>query len=149
MHLSMWTIWFVVAIITAIIEMISPTFGFIFVSAASLVACFAAILHVPWFLQAILFCVTVLVCLFLIRPRLHQKFGSVGVPNKIEKLIGQRALVTEAIDLQRGTGRVLVHGEDWAARCLDPISLGSEVVIEGIDGITLLVVFIGEGDKNA
>ena len=61
------------------------------------------------------------------------------VPSRVEKLVGQRGQVTQAIDVVLGQGRVTVAGEDWAAQSASPIAQGTEVVVEGFDGIVLQV----------
>lgn len=61
------------------------------------------------------------------------------VTNGREGLIGQEARVIEPLD---PTGRVRLHGENWAAR-LDPpegsMPVGETVAILGLDHLTLLV----------
>ena len=61
------------------------------------------------------------------------------MPSRTEALAGKLAHVTEAIDPVRGTGRVNVAGEDWAARSAAPVPAGAEVRVDGADGIVLLV----------
>jgi membrane protein implicated in regulation of membrane protease activity len=47
--------------------------------------------------------------------------------------------VTDDIDPTRGTGRVNVGGQDWAARSPDPLALGTKVRVVGANGIVLEV----------
>ncbi len=65
-----------------------------------------------------------------------------GVRTNTDALIGQRGLVTEAVALH-APGQVRLHGEVWRARPAEsadgPLEPGTEVVIEGVDGVTLLV----------
>jgi len=71
---------------------------------------------------------------------LNERGGGAGpVPSRTEKLVGQRGVLTEAIDPIRGTGRVNVGGDDWAARADKPLPAGAEVVVDGADGIVLRV----------
>ncbi len=53
-----------------------------------------------------------------------------------EALIGERGHVTTRIDR---VGAVSVHGELWRARAEEPIDVGTEVVVVGVDGLTLTV----------
>ena len=59
--------------------------------------------------------------------------------SRTEALMGETGQVTEAIDPVLGTGRVVVNGHDWAARSMDPIAVGTQVMVDGSDGIVLLV----------
>ena len=53
-----------------------------------------------------------------------------------EAIIGERGLVTARIDR---VGAVSVHGELWRARAEEPIETGTEIVVVGVDGLTLTV----------
>ena len=65
-----------------------------------------------------------------------------GVRTNTDALIGQRALVTLAI-VAHQPGQVRLRGEVWRARHAadEPATLeaGTEVMVEGVDGVTLLV----------
>jgi membrane protein implicated in regulation of membrane protease activity len=54
----------------------------------------------------------------------------------VEALIGQRAVV--AADC-RPVGQVRVVGELWQARCDSGADVGDEVIVEALDGLTLVV----------
>lgn len=137
---SGWAVWFLVALLAAIVEIVSPTFGFIFVSGAALVSFLFAALGVAWFWQLLVFAITVVVGLLLVRPRLNRAFGSTKpVPSRAERLLGLQGVVTEEINPVQGTGRVLVGGEDWSARSIDRIPIGTHVVVDHIEGIVLIV----------
>ncbi len=64
------------------------------------------------------------------------------VPTNIDALIGQRALVTQKLT-EHEPGQVRVRDEVWRARPAagqgDAIENGTEVLVEGVDGVTLLV----------
>lgn len=137
---SGWAVWFLVALLAAIVEIVSPTFGFIFVSGAALVSFLVAALGAAWFWQLLVFAIAVVVGLLLVRPRLNRMFGSTKpVPSRAERLLGLQGVVTEEINPIHGTGRVLVGGEDWSARSMDRIPVGTHVVVDHIEGIVLIV----------
>jgi membrane-bound serine protease (ClpP class) len=54
----------------------------------------------------------------------------------VEALIGQRALVAAEC---RPVGQVRLAGELWQARCDRGADVGEEVVVEALDGLTLVV----------
>lgn len=80
----------------------------------------------------------------VLTTRKHQKrFEGQGFVDRTRIVIGQRARVTEAIDPVLGTGRVVIGGADWAARSRGTVALGSEVVVQAVDGIVVEVEPIG------
>ncbi len=143
-------IWAIVGIAAAIVELLTPFFGFIFVTAAALVAGIAASLHLPVFGQVIVFSIALFLFLWLVRPPIAARLaGSRGVPSRMERLAGSEGRVTEPIDPVLGTGRVNVAGEDWAARSRQAIPAGATVVVEGADGIVLHVALLrNSGDST-
>lgn len=56
-----------------------------------------------------------------------------------EGMIGQEGVVVLAVPGGREPGRILVHGERWAARCEDTLKEGARVRVLVIDGLTLEV----------
>jgi membrane protein implicated in regulation of membrane protease activity len=131
--------WILLAIVAAILEIVSPLFGFLFVTGAAFVAAGTAILGLSLTVQLVLFVIVLLLSLVLLRPRLLVILGTQSVPSRTESLIGKIGLVTEAIDPILGSGRVTVGGEDWAARSLTPLPVGTRVHVTGADGIILEV----------
>lgn len=132
--------WLVLAILAAIVEVLSPLFGFIFVTVAALVAGVLGALGLPLMGQLLVFGVSLFVCLALIRPRVVARIApAAGVPSRTERLIGARGRVIETIDAVQGTGRVVVEGSDWAAQSALVLPVGTEVVVSGADGIVLRV----------
>jgi membrane-bound serine protease (ClpP class) len=51
-------------------------------------------------------------------------------------LVGRSAQV---LDWSGTTGHVFVHGERWAARSLEPLSVGQSVEVQRLEGLTLVV----------
>jgi membrane protein implicated in regulation of membrane protease activity len=134
-----WTaLWLIAALVAGIVEILVPLFGFVFVSVAAVVAALGSATGLSVATQVVLFAVTLAVSLALLRP-LAKKMGARGVPTRTEALVGRRAQVVAPIDPVLGTGRVNVGGDDWAARSATALPAGAEVVVEGADGIVLLV----------
>ena len=65
-----------------------------------------------------------------------------GIHTNTDALIGQRALVTQALSAH-APGQVRLRDEVWRARPAAgeaaALEAGSEVIVEGVDGVTLLV----------
>ena len=134
------TIWWILVAIGAIgIEVALTNFVFFFVALAALVAALLASIGLGPVVQASVFAVAAgFMPVFLRRP-IMRRFAGRGVPSRTDTLIGATAEVTEAIDPVRGTGRVLVGGQDWAARSENAVPAGSTVTVVEADGIVLIV----------
>ncbi len=65
-----------------------------------------------------------------------------GLPSNTDALLGQRGRVVSALTVH-DPGQVKVRDEVWRARPApgqaEPIEPGTEVTVEGVDGVTLLV----------
>jgi len=90
-------------------------------------------------LQFIIFAIAAIALPLLFRGPLLAHLGGRGVPSRTDGLLGETAVVIEAIDPVRGTGRVSLHGQDWMARCAVPVAVGKTTEVIGADGIVLLV----------
>jgi membrane protein implicated in regulation of membrane protease activity len=132
--------WLAVALVAAIIEVSVPHFGLAFVGVGAVAAAAVAYLGFSLTAQLGTFVVVLIVSLALLRSRLVALFGAArGVPSRTAALVGSHGIVTHEIDRTVGTGRVNVGGEDWAARCTEPIPIGRKVLVTGADGIVLEV----------
>lgn len=132
-------VWVATAIVAAIAEISIPHFGLIFVAMGAVVAAGASALGGGLAAQIVLFTVTLVGSFVTLRPMLLGKMHGPGVPGRTETLIGRGGVVTEAIDSIRGTGRVNIGGEDWAARSTTDVEQGARIRVVGADGIVLEV----------
>ena len=132
-------LWVVIAIVSAIVEVLIPHFGLIFVAIGALVAALAAAFHAGGFAQVAVFSVALVASFTLLRAQLLSKFHSRGVPSRTDTLIGREAIVTHDIDPTLGGGRVNVAGQDWAAHSSTAVAAGERVRVVSADGIVLEV----------
>ncbi|MEP7307915.1 MAG: NfeD family protein [Acidobacteriota bacterium] len=133
--------WAALAIVAAVVEILTPQFGYIFLSAGAVAGALVAILGGALGWQILTFAVVVTVSLALLRPRMVGWLGRApGVPSRTDTLIGKQGQVTEAINPTLGTGRIIVAGEDWAARSTSVVAAGVDVRVVGADGIVLEVL---------
>jgi len=138
--MTLFAVWLAVALLAGIVEMIVPALVCLFLAVAAVLTAGLAWLGFSPAVQVVFFAVASVLLLLVVRPILATKrLGGAGVPSRTEALAGKLAHVTEAIDPVRGTGRVNVAGEDWAARSSAPVPEGAEVRVDGADGIVLLV----------
>src|SRR5678816_3568435 len=132
-------IWIGLAVVAIGIELVVTSFIFLFVAVAALVASILAALTIGLPIQLVVFAMLALLLPVLLRRNLVQRFSGRGVPSRTEALVGETGEVTETIDPVRGTGRVVVNGQDWAARCVEPVPAGARVEVLDADGIVLIV----------
>jgi membrane protein implicated in regulation of membrane protease activity len=132
-------LWLVVAFIATVLEVSIPHFGSAFVGAGAIAAAAASFLGFGLSVQLTTFIVVMVVSLVTLRSRLLGRLGGRGVPSRTEPLIGRHGIVTHDIEPTLGTGRVTVGGEDWAARSIDAIPVGTRISVTGADGIVLEV----------
>lgn len=132
-------IWVALAILAAIVEVSIPHFGVIFVSVGAIAGAIVSSLGYDSTAQIIVFIAAMGLSLGLLRPQLLKRLGARGVPSRTDVLIGKEGLVTQDIDARLGSGRVIVAGEDWAARAATPLAAGTKIRVLGADGIVLEV----------
>jgi len=139
--MSTWVVWVVVAGVLAIGEIVSLSFFMGPIAVAAVLAAVAALLGAGTALQMLVFIVTSIASLGVLRPiaRRHLK-----TPAKIRTgtaaLVGSRAVVLERVDGDGGT--VKLAGEVWSARAYDDdevLEPGARVQVMQIEGATALV----------
>jgi len=131
--------WFAAALIALAIEAFNQQLVLLFVALAALIAGGLAELGVSPWLQFTVFGASSILLPLLFRRPLLDRFAGRGVPSRTDVLLGESAVVLEAIDPVHLTGRVALHGQDWMARASVPLPKGATVTVEGADGIVLLV----------
>jgi len=132
--------WLALALVSAIVEVSIPHFGFAFVGAGALAAALMAFFGFSVPTQVATFVVVLIVSIVGLRSGLVRLIsGKGGVPSRTDTLIGLLGQVTQDIDPMLGTGRVIVSGQDWAARSTEPIPAGTKVKVAAADGIILEV----------
>ena len=92
--------------------------------------------------QVIVFLIVSLVLVLLIRPLAQKKFNSEHIRTNAQTLIGEEAVVIEPIDNLLSTGRVMIRGQEWAARSVDEkqkFKKDDVVSVVSISGVKLMV----------
>ena len=135
-QLILWAVIFIVSVIAelATMQLVSVWF------AIGAVAAFIASFFLPFGLQLAVFAVVSVICFIASRP-LIKKLMVNFTPTNIDKEIGSRALVIEAIDEKNKTGRIRLNGVDWNAYTIDGslIEKDEPVVVKQISGTKVLV----------
>ena len=135
-----WFFWVVVAVVMAVVEVMSLGLITMWFVVGALAALVASLLGADLFVQCAVFLVVSIVLLVALRPAVlkYRKKGASTEPT----LVGQRAVVEERIDNDRMVGRVRTSDNmTWAARSADgaPIEEGASVAIVAQESIKLVV----------
>lgn len=133
-------IWFAVGLVLAGLEMVVPGVYLIWLAVAALVTGAIVFVSAPSLLmQMVCFIFLALIAVFSAKRFLRDTPIVSSDPllnNRLGRLIGQTARVTDAIE--SGSGRVRVGDGEWLARGPD-LAVGERVRIVGSDGSYLVV----------
>ncbi len=143
--------WLILMAVLLVIEIATLGLTTIWFAAGALVACIAAVVDAPIWLQAALFVVVSVLLLIFTRPLATKYLNSRTSKTNAESLVGRTAKVTKTINNIQAEGQVVVGGMEWTARSTDEnvvIPEGAVVMIHGISGVKLIVSEKKEGMKN-
>ena len=135
-------IWIVLIIVFALAEIATVGLTSIWFAGGALAAllCCAVGLNVVW--QIAVFIVVSLILLFFTRPWALKYLKPHLTRTNYEGNIGQDVCVTEAIDNRKGTGTVVLKGQEWTARAYEDgktYEAGMIVKVQEIRGVTMYV----------
>lgn len=143
-------VWFVIAILFFLGEVLTSGFVMAAFGVGALVATLAALLGATLPVQLIVFIVTSGVGVLLSRRFADRITGPQAQGVGIDRVIGKRAVVLEAIDPMTATGMVRVEREEWRADAAGnvPIPAGAVVEVLAVEGTRLKVRQV-PGDEPA
>ena len=135
------TFWLIVFVALLIIEIVTMGLTTIWFAGGALVSFLAAYIGFGVGVQVAVFLIVSILLLVLTRPIAVKFFNQERQKTNADSLIGQKAVVKEAIDIIQATGRVEVNGMEWSAKTEEPgvIEVDTIVVIKGIQGVKLIV----------
>lgn len=135
-------IWLILLVAFVLIEVLTLGLTTIWFAGGSLVGLLVSLTGVGFLVQVILFLVVSFVLLLLVRPYAHRHFNKERVRTNAQTLIGETAIVIEPVDNLRAQGRVIVHGQEWAARNQkegELLDKDTHVRVTDISGVKLIV----------
>lgn len=140
-------IWIIAGVVALIIELLSVTFFMLWVAGGCFVAALVAallpgVVWAPW----AAFVVATAVLLYLGRPLAERLQHEELTLSNVDAMVGQEAIVLEAIDPVENTGRVRIGSDEWRARADERIEGGQKVCVLGVEGATLVVTEWTAGD---
>ncbi|MGY2062734.1 NfeD family protein [Nocardia gipuzkoensis] len=135
-------VWLVAGLLLAAAEMLTGDLTLLMLGGAALLtAGVAGVAGTSILIDAIVFGVTAIGLLFLVRPMLLRRFAvPPPTPTNVHALPGKTAKVLETVDGDHG--QVKIGGEVWSARPLDPSEVypaGETVYVMKIDGAHAVV----------
>ncbi len=134
--------WLVLFVVLLVIEIFTMGLTTIWFAGGAILAFVLAYVGFGLPVQIIVFLLASIILLVLTRPLAVKFFNKERQKTNAESLIGQKAIVLEDIDTLHGTGRAEVNGMEWSAKTDEVgeiIEAGTVVVIEGIQGVKLIV----------
>ena len=133
-------VWLVVCVLFAVSEAMTAGLVTIWFALGAFVASIVSIFTDNFLVQLTIFVVVSVISLVYTKPLFNKYISKKIVRTNAESLIGDRAVVTVAIERNK-RGRVDVTGPDWAATTRDgkEIKVGQEVLVVGISGVALIV----------
>ncbi|MDO5142729.1 MAG: NfeD family protein [Eubacteriales bacterium] len=134
-------VWVAVIIVCVVVEAVSLDLAAIWFAVGGVAALIAASIGLRVPTQLVLFVLFSAVLLALVRPLCRRFLRTKNEPTNADRIIGETAVVLEAIDNIRETGAVKVLGAVWSARSADdaPIPAGATVRVVAIRGVKAIV----------
>jgi len=133
----LWLIWFIIALVLFILEMIAGDFIVASVGVGCLVASGASLIGISLEGQFLAFILATLALMLGVRPRLKALLYRTADPQATgaAALIGQTATIVEPVGDRNSPGRVKLGSEEWRAytgdgRVLDPPLLVTVLAVE-------------------
>lgn len=139
----MWNIifWAVLTVVLIVAEIATVQLVSVWFAAGGLCAFIASLCGLPIGWQLAIFVAVSFILLFATRPIVKKLVGK-KVKTNIDAVINCECVVHEDIDNLHSTGRVMLEGQDWAARNIDgneTIEKGETCVVCEVHGVTLFV----------
>lgn len=134
--------WLAIFVASLIIEIVTLGLTTIWFALGALVAFVFAIIGFGFYVQVAVFLIASVLLFAMTRPIAVKYFNQERAKTNAEALIGQYAIVTEAIDTMQAAGRVEIQGMEWSAKTDEPdgkIAKDKVVVVDGIQGVKLIV----------
>jgi membrane protein implicated in regulation of membrane protease activity len=135
--------WVIVAIVFAIVEIMTVAFFAVFISIGALGAAVASLLHFNLLVQTIVLAVLGVAGILIARPFLVERLhiGRPTLRSGADSMVGQQAVLLEPILGVGQPGHVKIAGELWPALTEDgsPVPANTLVVVTALRSTTLIV----------
>jgi len=134
----MTVVWLVAIGVLVLIELLTYGLYFAALAVAAIVPLILSLFGVPVWIQALGFLGAATLALVYVKPLIRRWQGE--KPERMTNvlsLVGKEGIVLEEVTDR--SGLIKVWGEEWTARSEAPIAKSKKVVVEKIDGASLIV----------
>lgn len=134
-------IWIAIAVITAIIEMLTVSIVSCWFTIGAIGAMAAYFIGATPLIQFVVFIICTALSLIFARPLIKKHNKTAITPTNADMLIGQQGVVVQTIDNIKSEGAVKIKGLEWSAKSQNNqiISAGETITVEKIEGVKLIV----------
>lgn len=138
---TMYIFWAAAIILFGIAEAVTAQLVSIWFLIGAIAALIAAVFGANLIVQIIIFIAVSILALVITRPLVKKYINPKKEYTNADRVIGQIGIVVEDINNIKAAGQVKADGKVWTARSVDNsiIPSGSEIIIEKIDGVKLIV----------
>lgn len=124
-----WVVWFIIAGILFIAEMLTVTFYLLWLGIGAVVGGVIALLVPNSLLLQVIIASVVSLILTVFTKRISKNFREAkGYTDAVDQLIGKTGVITQAVT-ENENGIVKVDGDTWTAAASEPILEGERVVV--------------------
>jgi membrane protein implicated in regulation of membrane protease activity len=136
-------IWFSIAVVLSIAEVLGGEFVLLMLGGGALITALVSLGVGLLWVQLVVFALASLALVFGLRPQLKRHFiRPAQIRSGIEALIGSKATVISTVD--SAGGQVKIGGEVWSAVGVDghrPLPPGTPVTVVEVRGATAVVIW--------
>ena len=133
-----WIFWLVLVIVLTVVELATTNLLSVWFVISGIVAMFLSFFVDDVAIVSTVFAVLGILLLFTTRPLLKRYLPTQRVRTNADRIIGMHGIVTEEIK-KNTVGEVKVDGKKWSAVSSTKIPVGTDVTIEAIDGVKVVV----------
>ncbi len=133
-----WIFWLVLVIVLTVIELATTNLLSVWFVISGIVALILSFFIDNVAIVSTVFAVLGIILLFTTRPLLKKYLPTQQARTNADRIIGMHGVVTEEIK-KNVVGEVKVDGKRWGAISNTKIPVGSEVIIDAIDGVKVVV----------
>lgn len=141
--------WIIVIVAALIVEAITLSLNAVWFALGGVGSLIAVSLGASVPVQWVVFIIVSAVFMVLIRPFARRVLKPKGAATNADRILGEQAVVTQAIDNTQAQGEIKIMGQYWTARSADgaPIAQGSVVRVREIVGVKAIVESVPHTDK--
>ena len=133
-----WIFWLIFLIVLTIVELATVNLLTVWFVISGIVAMILSFFIDDVTIVSTVFVLLGILLLFTTRPLLKKYLPTQRTRTNADRIIGMHGVVTEEIK-KNSVGEVKVDGKKWSAISNSKIPVGSEVIIEAIDGVKAVV----------